>query len=413
MKNLNRWVFALVFAAMALPVVAQVSNPPAAAISPFEPLTVTSEAEFAKANPGTRHHHVLREGEETEEAAEEFNERQRERVERGNLQLERRFLEIQRAGGWQKVFLGQLEHERQVLPNSQAQLDAAQQLLGNFAICQTPLVASVISEFQEAFGDPNAGTPFVIGKIDKESTIEPLAAIMLDGCAFGRDAGQIELVFNPDVGITAPLQIKLWSDDSILATLPRMPGLNDQEAELVITTTSGVQATVPVQFFQHRIAAPFDPFGQINSLAVSTTAHTTNDDFRAVVLGGTAFHDIIAGHYTFCCSSVSGTDRWFFKLKNGWQMAVPPTFLVRGYDNVEPFPSRFFLRFDVIDGTTDCGLFSSGEGSVTGSKILGAPPDFPQFQGEIDVSWHVGSNCSGLVYAAQILIVGPEGVSYF
>jgi hypothetical protein len=411
MRNLNRWLFAIVFAALSLPAVSQVSNPPAAAISPFAPLAVTTEAEFAKANPGTRHHHVVRQSREMEEAAEEFNERQRERVERRNRELERRFLEIKRAGGWQKVFLGQLEHARQVLPNSQAQLDAAQQFLGNFAICQTPLVASVTSEFQETLGAPNAGPPFVIGRIDKESTIEPLAAIMLDGCAFGPDAGQIELVFNPDIGVTAPLQIKQWSDNSVLATLPRMPGLKDQEAELVITTKTGARATVPVQFFQHRIAAPFDAVGQINSLAVGTTAHTTNDDFR-VISFATGGHDIIAGHYTFCCSAVSGTDRWFFKLNNGWQMAVPPTFLVRDYDDAGLFSSLFFLRFEVVDGTTECGLFSSGEGSVTDQKILGAPADFPQFQGEVDVSWQVGSNCSGIVYIAQIFIVGPEGVPY-
>jgi hypothetical protein len=375
-------------------------------IPPLQDINVVSESDALKALPGVRrpeqrHRNI-------EEAVEEMNERQREHLEHRNRQAVQRFQAFQNAGGWQQAFLHQLQQQRAELPNSITQIELAQRFIGNFLFCEQPLLASVDSQFQ-------VGTNFNFPgpTLDKSFVVEPLASIVIDGCNFGNDAGEVRLILNQDTGSFLPLQVIGWGDNNILATLDRHPGIPDQDAQLVVIRKDGT-ASLPtsVQFFQHRVGQLFDVALHANDIAAGTTAHTTQDQIEGVIFTDTHTGGIAGSHYTFCCSAVSGTDRWLFKLQNNWQ--VPTTaevVVITQFDQGVRIGKGDFL-FVNSDGIQDCGVFSSGEGFVAGTAMLGPPADFPQFQSEIDISWHVGSNCSGMVYVAQVFIQGPEGLPY-
>jgi hypothetical protein len=410
MKNCKRGVLVF-FAAMVLTAAAQQPVAPQSAIfNPGEPISIVSQGQLTQSLPGTLKRHHLRHSADLDKLAEEMNEHQRGLIERRNQELKRRFAAIQQAGGWQQAFLSQLAQTRLELPNSWLQLDAAQSFIQNFVFCGQPLVAEQISEFQ-TFQDFNGAIP--LGSLDKQFVVEPLASVIINGCNFGADTGEVRLLLSQDPENFLSLQVSEWSDSSIFATLAPHPGIPDQEAQLIIVKKDGTQSIpTTVEFFQHRVGQAFNVAANLSSVAAFTTAHTTQDQFRFVTFNASSDSDIAASHYTFCCSAVSGTDGWLVKLKNGWQVPSSQVFFVTGFDTAVPSSAGNFVRFAVEDGISDCGIFSSGEGSVTGVSVVNNPPSFPDYQSEVDVSWQAGSNCSGLVYIAQILIWGPDGVPF-
>ena len=399
------------FGAMVLTAAAQQPVAPQSAIfNPGEPISIVSQTQLMQSLPGTLQRRHLRHSADLEKMAKEINERQRGLIERRNQELKRRFAAIQQAGGWQQAFLSQLAQTRLELPNSSVQLDAAQNFIQNFVFCSQPLIAEQISEFQ-TFQDVNGALP--LGPLDKEFVVEPLASVIINGCNFGPDTGEVRLLLSQDPGNFLSLQVSGWSDSSIFATLGPHPGIPDHEAQLIVIKKDGTQSIpTTVEFFQHRVAQAFNVAANLSSVAVFTTAHTTQDQFRFVTFNASSDSDIAASHYTFCCSAVSGTDGWLIKLANGWEVPSSQVFFVTGFDSATPSSAGNFVRFAVEDGISDCGIFSSGEGSVTGVSALNNPPSFPAYQSEVDISWQAGSNCSGIVYFAEILIWGPDGVPF-
>ncbi len=51
--------------------------------------------------------------------------------------------------------------------------------------------------------------------------------------------------------------------------------------------------------------------------------------------------------------------------------------------------------------------------SIRTANVQVSIPADPRFQGQIDVTWWVDHSCSGVTYATDILIMGPEGVPYW
>ncbi|HXA84222.1 MAG TPA: hypothetical protein VNZ47_04050 [Candidatus Dormibacteraeota bacterium] len=409
MKNwtmISIFLAAMIFSAAAQ----QPVTPQSAIINPGEPISIASENQVLKSLPGTLNGHHPRHQPDLKKLAEELNEHQRGLMEHRNQELKRRFTALQQAGGWQRVFLSQLALQRLELPNSTVQLNAAQQFITNFVFCDRPLIAEQTSEFQTFLP---AATNFPLGKLSKEFVVEPLASIIINGCSFGPDTGEVRLILSQGTGSFLSLQVNNWSDSSIFATLGANPGIPDQEAQLVVIRKDGTQSIpATVQFFQHRVAQALNVAANLNAVSVFTTAHTTQDQFRFVTLAASGDSDIAASHYTFCCSAVSGTDGWLFKLKNNWEIPDAEVFRVTGFDTAIATSPLSFERFDVDDGITDCGIFGSDAGGVTGVSVINNPSFFPDFQAEMNISWQAGAHCSGLVYFVQVVLWGPDGVPF-
>jgi hypothetical protein len=180
--------------------------------------------------------------------AEELNEHGRRETEQRNQQLKQRFASLQEAGGWQSVFETQLKLQRLANPNA-PQLNEAQQFITNFIFCDHPVIAGNTSEFQTFTNNPH------LKSVSKQFAVEPLASVIINGCSFGPDTGEVRLILNKETGSFLPVQVSDWSDSSIFATLGANPGISDQEAQLVVVRKDGTQsAPMPVQFFQHRMS---------------------------------------------------------------------------------------------------------------------------------------------------------------
>jgi hypothetical protein len=406
MKN---WTISAIFlAAMVLSAAAQKPiKPQSAIINPGEPISIASEKQVLQALPGSLKSQHPRQQPDLKKLAEELNEHQHELIERHNQELKRRFTALQQAGGWQRVFLSQLALQRLELPNATLQLNAAQQFITNFVFCDRPLIAEQTSEFQTFTNN------FPLGTLHKEFVVEPLASIIINGCNFGADAGEVRLLLNQDTGSFLSLQVSNWSDSSIFATLAANPGIPDQEAQLVVVRKDGTQSIpMTVEFFQHRVAQAFNVAANLNAVSVFTTAHTTQDQFRFATFAASGNSDIASSHYTFCCSAVSGTDGWLFKLKNNWEIPDSNVFRVTAFDTAADTSVLAFERFDVEDGITDCGIFGSDAGGVTGVSVINNPSSFPDVKTQLNISWQAGAHCSGLVYFVQVVIWGPDGVPF-
>jgi hypothetical protein len=167
---------------------------------------------------------------------------------------------------------------------------------------------------------------------------------------------------------------------------------------------------MPVQFFQHRVVQMFNVAANLGAVQVFTSAHTTQDQFRFITFSGGS-SEIAASHYTFCCSAVSGVDTWLFTLKNNWQIPNSQVFRAIAFDTAVPVSPLAFAQFTVADGISDCGIFSSGEGSIGDISIVNNLVSAPGAS-ELNIPWQAGSNCSGLVYFVEVGIWGPDGVPF-
>jgi hypothetical protein len=247
MKN---WAMIAIFlATMVFSLAAQqpVKSKPA---NPGEPATVASEKPVLQPQPlpgGLDNNGALPPA-DLKKMAEELNEHQHGEIEQHNQQLKERFTSQQQAGGWQRAFLFQLKLQRLQNPNATLQLNAAQQFITNFVFCDHPLIAGNTSEFHTFTN--NLGP----GPVSTQFAVEPLASIIINGCSFGPDAGEVRLILNKETGSFLPLQVSDWSDSSILATLGANPGVSDKAAQLVVVRKDGTQSVpMTVQFSQHRM----------------------------------------------------------------------------------------------------------------------------------------------------------------
>jgi hypothetical protein len=242
----NSTTIAIFMAAMAFSAAAQqpVNFQPA---NPVGPATVASERSVTQPSAGSLNSDQPQPQADLKKMVGELNEPQREQIEQHNQQLKERFTALQQAGGWQSVFATQLKLQRMANPNA-PHLNEAQQFITNFIFCDHPVIAGKISEFQTFTNDLH------LKSVSREFEVEPLASIIINGCSFGPDAGEVRLILNHDDGSFLLLHVSDWSDSSIFATLGANPGVSDQDAQLVVVRKDGTQsAPIAVQFFQHRM----------------------------------------------------------------------------------------------------------------------------------------------------------------
>jgi len=229
----------------------------ASEIKPAKPLPDTLKSTDPKAAPGVN------------KPAEDLTDDQRGLIGH-NQQLKEHFAAQQQAGGWRRVFLKQLALQRLELPNATRQLNAAQRFITDFVFCESPLIADETSDFQTFTNSFRRGAP------SAEFALEPRASIIINGCSFGPDAGEVRLVLNHDAGSFLALQVNDWSDSSIFATLEAAAGIPDQEAQLVVVRKDGTQSIpMTVEFFQHRVAKVFNVPGHLGDLRVAADRHLT------------------------------------------------------------------------------------------------------------------------------------------
>jgi hypothetical protein len=240
----NSTIIAIFLAAMALSAAAQqpLKSKPA---NPGEPATMASEKPVPQSPARSVNSRSEIPPADLKKMAEELNEHQRWVIEQHNQELKQRFTSLQEAGGWQSVFETQLKLQRLANPKA-PQLNEAQQFITNFIFCDHPHIAGNTSEFQTFTNNPH------LKSVNKQFAVEPLASIIINGCSFGPDAGEVRLILNHDDGSFLSLQVSDWNDSSIFATLGANPGISDKEAQLVVVRKDGTQSVpMTVQFFQH------------------------------------------------------------------------------------------------------------------------------------------------------------------
>ncbi len=223
-------------------------TPQSSMTNPEAQISIASENQVLQPLPGKLNSHRPRPRADLKKLAEELNERQLGVIEQHNQQLKEHFTSLQQAGGWQRVFLSQLKLQRLQDPNATPQLNAAQRFITNFVFCDHPLIAGQSSEFQ------TFAKNFPLRAVSNQFSVEPLASIIINGCSFGPDAGEVRLILNKDSGSFLSLQVNDWSDSSVFATLGSNPGIADQEAQLVVVRKDGTQSNpMTVQFLQRRM----------------------------------------------------------------------------------------------------------------------------------------------------------------
>ena len=245
MKN---WaMIAIILAAAVLSAAAQqpLKSQPS---NPGQP-TATASGKPASAAAVTANSHRSAPQADLKKMAAELNDQQRGEIEQYNQQLKQHFASLQQTGGWQREFLTQLKLQWLANPKATPQQVAAQQFITNFVFCDHPLIAGQTSEFRVFANNPRLDTA------SKQFAVEPLASVIINGCSFGPDTGEVRLILNKETGSFVQLQVSDWSNSSIFATLGVSPGVSDQEAQLVVVRKDGTQsAPMRVQFFQHRMS---------------------------------------------------------------------------------------------------------------------------------------------------------------
>ena len=233
-------------------------------------VSMASEAKPLQPLPGTLKSPDPQPLPDLKELTEDLTEYQRGLIEGRNQQLKEHFTAQQQAGGWQRVFLKQLALQRLELPKATLQLNAAQRFITDFVFCERPLIADQTSDFQTFANSFRRGTR----TRSADFALQPRSSIIINGCSFGPDAGEVRLILNRDAGSFLALQVNDWSASSILATLEAAPGIPDQEAQLVVVRKDGTQSIpMPVEFFQHRVAKVFQVPGRLGDLRLAADRH--------------------------------------------------------------------------------------------------------------------------------------------
>ena len=266
----NCMIIAIFLAGAVISAIAQKTTNQPPTVGSGKTVSIATETRPLQALPGTLKDPGPQLRPDLKEPAEDLTDYQRGLIEGHNQQLKEHFTAQQQAGGWQRVFLKQLALRRLELPNATLQLNAAQRFITNFVFCERPLIADETSDFQTFTNSFRRGTP------SAEFALEPRASIIINGCSFGPDAGEVRLVLNHDAGSFLALQVNDWSDSSIFATLGATPEIPDQEAQLVVARKDGTQSVpMTVEFFQHRVAKVFNVPGHLGDLRVAADRHLT------------------------------------------------------------------------------------------------------------------------------------------
>jgi hypothetical protein len=215
--------------------------------NPGNPATIASEKPVPQFPASLNSNNPLPQS-DLKKMAEDLNEHQRGVIEQHNQQMKQRFTSLQQGGGWQREFLTQLKLQWLANPKATLQLSAAQQFITSFVFCDHPLIAGQTSEFRAFTNNLR------LDAASKQFAVEPMASIIINGCSFGPETGEVRLILNHDDRSFLSLQVSDWSDSSIFATLGANPGISDKEAQLVVVRKDGTEsAPMTVQFFQHRM----------------------------------------------------------------------------------------------------------------------------------------------------------------
>lgn len=218
-----------------------------AVINSNEPTSMASQNQVLQSPPAGVNSPGARPQAELKKMSGDVNEHQRGVIEQHNQQMKERFTSLQQAGGWQRVFLTQLKLQRLDDPNATQQLNASQRFITKFVFCDRPLIAGQTSEYQTSTNN------FRLGTVSTQFAVEPMASIIINGCNFGPETGEVKLILNQETGSFVSLQVNDWSESSIFATAGN-PGITDQGAQLVVIRKDGTQSNpMAVQFRQHRM----------------------------------------------------------------------------------------------------------------------------------------------------------------
>ena len=266
----NCMIIAIFLAGAVLSAIAQKTTNQPPTVGSGKTVSIATETRPLQELPGTLKDPGPQLRPDLKKPAEDLTEYQRGLIEGHNQQLKEHFTAQRQAGGWQRVFLKQLALQRLELPNATLQLNAAQRFITNFVFCERPLIADETSDFQTFTNSFRRGTR------SAEFALEPRASIIINGCSFGPDAGEVRLILNHDAGSFLALQVNDWSGSSIFATLGATPEIPDQEAQLVVVRKDGTQSVpMTVEFFQHRVAKVFNVPGHLGDLRVAADRHLT------------------------------------------------------------------------------------------------------------------------------------------
>lgn len=262
----NCVIIAIFLAVAVISASAQKTTKQAPAPDSAKTVSIASETKPLPAHPVTLAATDPQPRPDLKELAEDLTEYQRGQIEGRNQQLKAHFAAQQQAGGWQRVFLRQLALQRLEVPSATLQLNAAQRFITNFVFCERPLIADQTSDFQTFANSSHMGTR----TRSADLALEPRSSIIINGCSFGPDAGEVRLILNRDAGSFLALQVNDWSDSSILATLGTAPEIPDQEAQLVVVRKDGTQSIpMTIEFFQHREAKVFHVPGRLDDLRLA------------------------------------------------------------------------------------------------------------------------------------------------
>ena len=353
-----------------------------------------------------------------------FTRAQEERIARHNQRQQRAFQAIGEAGGVRSVLRQAREdlaiRMRDAPPQFREPMIRQGEVL-DFLLhypCSKPAIFEEVARFP-------SGNAYLE---DIPLIVEPTADTLILGCTFGAAPGQVKLIVNPTTGGFLPLDIEQWADDTILARLPPHPGYMDQPAQLVVVAADGTKSDpVPVQFVARRVVEILDPThpGLVHVLCADGN---DRDECLAVrfkpgTWGPTAAGAVYGNHYEAGGYSDTGTDRWFFKLQNGWSMGGSgPAWMPGGWVEHRPHGGWAYALPDAPKTDPTGSIYTSwyGKQCIVGeighieSMAVGPSthPDYPG-QEEMAVGWWVGHVCSELYYLTFVSIIGPEGVPYW
>jgi hypothetical protein len=288
---------------------------------------------------------------------------------------------IRQAGGLQAYWKSQLalaqKQSASGPPGARTEKLTAQARtrLESFATCMTATLFGI--------WDGGSGDPYVT----------PRSSMLIQGCRLGTSPGKITLTAKT-TGLRFVVTPTYWSEDSIWASIDLVTGIQDLTAVLQVTTATGaVSNTVDVSVIALRGTAILA--SRPNSFSLTAECGDNSDyDNCASLFKDPGFtivdHSLGGIHWSRCCfNGVSGTDRYFVSLKNGWKVWI-----------VSQLSDWSF--------TTCSADWGNDRGHVdqpTGYTPLTAST-------EIDVNWWVDANCSEAWYFFDVYAIGPSGVPF-
>lgn len=340
---------------------------------------------------------------------------QQQRLDHRSERLRGYFRETVSAGGLTGIMQRELKRIAARANDADAPFSAMlKRKMKEAAACRKPAIWNESSLFVEVF-DPRIDR----AEFEFAWVAEPGGKILIFGCGFGKTAGSLVLTL-ASTGEQLPISVEPgnWSNDAIFADFPNTTGKMDQAAQLIVVAAAGLASEpLEVQFVATRALEYVDTFSH-RDLFFGICSDATNDDRCGGIAPGDAVliaASFFGRHYRDCCSSVSGTDQFFLALKNNWGLPTNEVPIGKGKTSwgiIESTPTFVWspFSFNTATGWTQCDLFNQ-KGQITGESASAS--NDPRFVVQLDFSWWVDWICSGAVYSADLLIMGPAGVPYW